>query len=172
LSASLLSETAKKNIELMAQAEERLHLNQTFWDRLGDRVARYFGSLWFIGAHAVIIGAWFVLNTEVIDGIEPFDPYPFAFLGLVIGIEFIALTSFVLMNQSVQTKRLEKWGHVTLQVSILTEQEVTKSLQLLSQICERLDIHHAAADWQSRELAQPTQLASLIDEIEKAHVDK
>ncbi len=168
MSSSPLPETAKKNIEVMAQVEQKLHLNRTAIDKLGDGIARFFGSLWFIAAHAVFLAIWFAINGEWIRELEPFDPYPFAFLGLIIGIEFIVLTSFVLMNQSVQTKRLEHWGHVNLQVCILTEQEVTKSIHLLHKICERLDLEDGGADQESKDLSQPTHLTSMVEEIEKA----
>ena len=168
MSSSLLPETAKKNIEVIAQVEQKLQLSRTAIDRLGDAIARFFGSLWFIAAHAVFLVLWFAINSEWVPELKPFDPYPFAFLGLIIGIEFIVLTSFVLMNQSVQTKRLEHWGHVTLQVCLLTEQEVTKSIQLLHKICERLDIENGGVDEESKELSKPTHLTSMVEEIEKA----
>jgi len=164
----VLSDAAKKNVEAIAQLEQQLHGRRSRVEKIGDQIARYFGSLWFIAAHAVFFTAWVVANARVVPGVEAFDPYPFPFLGFVVGIEFIFLTTFVLMNQKLQSKRQEHWGHLTLQVALLTEQEVTKSMQMLHLICQDLGLENPAADAESKDLAQPTPLAELVEEIEKA----
>src|SRR5690348_5572917 len=115
MSSASLSRTARKNIGIIAQAEQRLLGRRSRVERLGDAIARFFGSLIFILAHALFFITWIVLNLGVIAGVQPFDPYPFPFLGFVVSIEFIFLTTFVLMNQNLQSRRQEQWAHVTLQ---------------------------------------------------------
>lgn len=166
--SSSLPESAKKNVEAIAHLEQQLNGRRSRVEKIGDGIARYFGSLGFIAAHAVFFSTWIVANFGVVPGVAAFDPYPFPFLGFVIGIEFIFLTTFVLMNQNLQSKRQEHWGHLTLQVALLTEQEVTKNMQMLHLICQRLGLENPAADAESKDLAQPTPLAELVEEIEKA----
>jgi len=166
--SSSLSDSAKKNVEAIARLEQQLHGRRSRVEKIGNRIAQYFGSLWFIFAHAVFFTAWVVANLQIVPGVEAFDPYPFSFLGFVVGIEFIFLTTFVLMNQNLQSKRQEHWGHLALQVALLTEQEVTKSMQMLHLICQRLGLENPASDQESKDLAQPTPLAELVQEIEKA----
>lgn len=168
MSSKPLSPTAKKNIEAIAQVEQELLGRRSRVERIGDRIARFFGSLWFIAAHALFFAAWILLNVRVLLGVESFDPYPFPFLGLIVGIEFIFLTTFVLMNQSLQSKRQEQWGHLTLQVALLTEQEVTKTLQMLHLICQELGLENPSTDQESKDLAQETTVTTLVEEIEKA----
>lgn len=163
-----LSSTARKNIEAIAQVEQQLHERRSRVEKVGDWIARFFGSLWFIAAHVVFFAVWIVLNVRLLPGVEAFDPYPFPFLGLVVGIEFIFLTTFVLMNQNLQSKRQEQWGHLTLQVTMLTEQEVTKALQMLHLICQELGLEKPSADQESKDLAQATPVTALVEEIEKA----
>ena len=161
-----LSATAKKNIEAIAQVEQELLGRRSRVEKLGDGIARFFGSLWFIAAHAVFFTIWILLNVRVLPGVEAFDPYPFPFLGFIVGIEFIFLTTFVLMNQNLQSKRQEQWGHLTLQVAMLTEQEVTNNMRMLHLICQHLGLEKA--DQESRDLAQATPVTALVEEIEKA----
>jgi len=163
-----LPDSAKKNVEAIAQLEQQLHGRRSRVEKIGDRIARYFGSLWFIAAHAVFFTAWVVANSRVLSGVDAFDSYPFPFLGFIVGIEFIFMTTFVLMNQNLQSKRQEHWGHLTLQVALLTEQEVTKSMQMLHLICQHLELETASTDVESKALAQPTSLSELVEEIEKA----
>ena len=168
MSSAPLSSTAKKNVEAIAQVEQQLHGRRTRVEKIGDRIARFFGSLWFIAAHVVVLAAWIVLNVWAVPGVGAFDPYPFPFLGLVVGVEFIFLTTFVLMNQNLQSRRQEKWEHLTLQVALLTEQEVTKNMQMLHLICRELGLEKPSADQESQDLAQMTPVMALVDEIEKA----
>ena len=162
-----LPTTAKKNIEAIALVEQQLHGSRSRVEKVGDAVARFFGSLWFIAAHVVVFSAWIASNLAVVPGVAAFDPYPFPFLGFVVGVEFIFLTTFVLMNQSLQSRRQERWGHLTLQVCLLTEQEVTKSLQMLHLICDRLGLETPSADTESKDLARATPVGALLEEIEK-----
>jgi len=168
MSSASLPTTAKKNVETIASVEQELRNRRTRVEAIGDWVAGFFGSLRFLAAHGLLITVWIVLNTWLLQGARAFDPYPFPLLGVVIGVEFIFLTTFVLMNQRLQLKRQEQWSHLTLQVCLLTEQEVTKNLQMLQQICHRLGLETLGPDRESSELARRTPVTALAAEIEKA----
>lgn len=159
---------ARKNVEAIARVEQALARRGSPVERLGDGVARFFGSLWFIAAHAVVIVAWVWWNVGRPPGAPGFDPYPFPLLGTVVSVEFIVLTAFVLMNQAAEARREEHWGHLTLQVNLLAEQEMTKVLQTLDLVCRKLGVEPPTADPEAGELARPTEVAALAEEIEKA----
>ena len=160
--------TAKRNIAAIAQLEQQLLAQRSPAERVGGAVARFFGSLRFILAQIFFLVAWIVANTEKIVGIPPFDPYPFLLLSLIVGIEFIFLTTFVLMNQTHQMRRAEQWSHLHLQLSMLTEQEVTKNMQMLRTVCEELGLIKLTGDQEVSELTQNTAISALANEIEKA----
>ena len=168
MSSAPLPSTARKNVEAIALLEQQLHGRRSRAEKAGDRIARFFGSLGFVAAHVVVFTAWIASNVSAIPGVPAFDPYPFPFLGFLVGIEFIFLTTFVLINQNLQSKRQEQWGHLTLQVCLLTEQEVTKTMQMLHLICRHLKLEDAAADHEANDLARATPVAELVAEIEKA----
>ena len=160
-----LSPTAKKNVETIAKVEQQLVGRRTRMDRIGDAIARFFGTLRFVIAHAVFIAVWFVLNLGLVPGVQPFDPYPFPFLGLIVGIEFIFLTTFVLMNQNLQSRREAQWAHLNLQLEMLAEHEVTKNMQMLHLICKHLGLGGPIGDHEVKELAQATPVTTLVEEI-------
>lgn len=159
-----LPRVAKRNIAAMSEVEQKLLSRRPTLERVGDAVAHFFGSVWFIAAQIIVIAGWIEWNLFR----RPFDPYPFPLLSLVIDVEFLLLTTFVLMNQKHQSRRNEHWAHLDLQISMLTEQEVTKNLQLLDRICKHLSCGGAADDPQVAELSKPTPLAEFVGEIEKA----
>jgi uncharacterized membrane protein len=163
-----LPPSAKRNIETIAQVEQALLRKRTFIERIGERVAHFFGSLLFIAAHVFLISFWIMINTGTFVRIAPFDPFPFSFLSLIVGIEFIFLTTCVLLNQKYQIRREEQWAHLHLQLSILTEQEATKIMQMLSTISRKLGIHDALTDAELSELAKPTSVKAFVGEIEKS----
>ena len=92
----------------------------------------------------------------------------FPFLSLIVGIEFIFLTTCVLINQKHQMRRAEQWSHLHLQLSMLTEQEVTKNMQILHMVCQKLELETPTHDQEVSELSQDTEVTALVDEIEKA----
>ena len=165
MSSPTLSATAKKNVETIAKVEQQLAGQRTRMDRIGDAIARFFGTLRFIVAHAVFITVWFVLNLGLFSGVQPFDPYPFPFLGLIVGIEFIFLTTFVLMNQNLQSRREAQWAHLNLQLAMLAEHEVTKNMQMLHLICKHLGLEEPTGDRELKELTQATPVTTLVEEI-------
>ena len=163
-----LSATAKRNVETIADVEQQLLRRRPLLERLGETIAHFFGSLRFIAAHTCLISLWIRWNTAGYHSALPFDPYPFPLLSLAIGVEFILLTTFVLMNQKHQSLRNEHWAHLHLQLSMLTEQEVTKNLQLLNAICHHMGINSPSRDRQVAELVKPTPVPEMVIAIELA----
>ena len=166
--AAILPTTAKRNVELITQAEEQLLRGRPRAERLGEWVASFFGSFRFIAAHVAVFAGWMLYNAGVVPGVRPFDPYPFNFLALLVGVEFILLTTFVLMNQERQMRRSEQWAHLTLQTCLLAEQEGTKNMEMLRLVCHQLGLDKPAGDLEVKELAQATDVAALVEEIGKA----
>jgi uncharacterized membrane protein len=97
--------------------------------RDGQRSLRSRPLGWFTG--------WLVINTGHLFRFKPFDPYPFSFLTLVVSLEAIFLTVFVLMSQNRMARQADKRAHLDLQVDLLAEQELTVILYLLRAICQQ-----------------------------------
>jgi len=162
-----LPTTAMKNVEAIALVEQELHGRRSRVERTGEIVARFFGSLRFVAAHALFIAVWIPGNSGLFP-LRPFDPYPFPFLSLIVGVEFIFLTTFVLMNQRDQSRRQEHWAHLNLQLSMLTEHEVTMNLQMLQRLCRRFGLGDTAVDEEVEELAKATPVETLVKAIEQS----
>jgi uncharacterized membrane protein len=159
----------RRNIESITQLEQAFEQQRTTVDVISDVVTRFTGSIRFILAHAVVFTAWILLNTLVLPESDRFDPYPFGFLGLVVSLEAIFLSTFVLMSQNRQNRMADQWAHVDLQVSLLAEQETTKMLQMLQRIYDYLGLEKEARhDRELKELAEATQVERLVEELAKA----
>ena len=86
----------RKNIRAIAELEQRALHERSAADRLSDEISRATGSGRFALFHVGWFGGWFLINSGLISAIEPFDPYPFSFLTLVVSLEAIFLSVFVL----------------------------------------------------------------------------
>lgn len=89
--------------------------------RFGD----FSGSVGFVFLHVVWFIAWFLINTGVIPGMKRFDPYPFILLAMVVSVEGVLLSTFVLMKQNRMQRQSDTRDHINLQIDLLAEKEVT-----------------------------------------------
>jgi uncharacterized membrane protein len=157
--------TARKNVAAICQIEEDALRARTLGERLGDTIARHAGRVWFIAVHAVWFGIWIMANTDLLP-VRAFDPFPFQFLTLVVSLEAIFLSLFILMSQNRAQRQADARAHLDLQINLLAEQEATKMLQLLQRLC----IHHGVApadDPELQYLQNPTEPSELLDDLKK-----
>jgi len=75
---------------------------QTFGQRVADRVAAFGGSWTFIGLFGAVILVWMALNTELR---RPFDAYPFILLNLVLSCLAALQAPVIMMSQNRQAAK-------------------------------------------------------------------
>jgi uncharacterized membrane protein len=160
---------ARRNIEAVVRLEQEVLLRRSRLDRASDAISAFVGSIRFVLAHALAIAAWVAVNAGAVPGVLPFDPYPFALLNLTLAAEAVLFSTFVLMSQNRQSHQANRRAHLDLQVSLLAEQEATRTLQMLRQICDRLGLEQAAGDTELHELTQATHVSVLAQGLSDAH---
>jgi uncharacterized membrane protein len=158
-----ISQTARKNLESVAQIEQEFDRQLSRLDRVSDAITRVAGSLPFILGHALALTAWITFNVFFI----PIDPFPFSFVSLAVAVEAFFLTTFILMSQNRQARRADHWAHLHLQIGILAEQEATKMLQLLRELCDHVGLDRARQDKELKELIETTEVSVLAEELKK-----
>ena len=160
-------DSVRANIKTVAELERNFERRRSFPDLLADLIGGFTGSLWFVAIHAAIFTLWFLVNTGVLPLCRRFDPYPFILLAMIVSVEGVLLSTFVLMKQNRMQQRSDARDHLNLQIDLLAEKEATKALQLLRAICKRLDIPEAELDDELRELADTTAVDTLAESIQK-----
>jgi uncharacterized membrane protein len=154
-----------ENIATIVKLEEQFSQNRTTIERIGDAVGSFAGSMSFVALHVVFFLLWFLVNTKFVPGLPTFDPYPFTLLGMVVSVEAVLLSTFVLMKQNREGKRAEHRQQLTLQIDLLAEQEATKTLQLLNRVCQHLGIEDVSHDPEVKDLSQNTAVHEIADEL-------
>jgi len=125
-------------------------------ERTADALTAFAGSTPFLLLHVAWFCIWIPWNSGLLRtfGLRPFDPYPFGFLTMVVSLEAIFLSIFVLMAQSRESAIAELREEVTLQVNLRMEEEVTKTLQLVAGLYARLG-HQIGEDADLRDMLRP-----------------
>lgn len=110
---------------------------RTISEKIADGIAKYSGSLTFLAFNIIWFLFWILINLGVIPGVKAFDPYPFGLLTMIVSLEAIILATFVLIAQNRQDQVDDLREEVDLQVDIITEQELTKLLRILTIFLEK-----------------------------------
>ncbi len=89
------------------------HLRRRNEQRAADAITAFSGTMTFVLLHMVWFGFWIIYNTTAS---HPFDRFPFGLLTLIVSLEAIFLSTFVLMSQNESAKRdaeRERNDHLT-----------------------------------------------------------
>lgn len=156
------AQPAERNVRVIAELEQRALADRSPADRLSDAINRVTGSAVFAAGNVVLFTVWMSVNTGSVPGVEPFDPYPFSLLTLIVSLEAIFLAIFVLMSQNRMTRQVDRRTHLDLQVNLLAEQELTTMLQMLDAVCKKLQVDVEIPDKQLLE-TDVHKLASALE---------
>src|SRR5215213_4965432 len=133
---NLLRRRVSRNVNEIA--EEKLTVGQ----RIADVIAEFSGSIAFLLLNAAFFGIWLVWNA--LPSIA-FDPYPFGLLTMIVSLEAIFLSIFVLVSQNRQADKDRIRNELDYQVNLKAEVGVSTLLlkselltNTLDDIAERL----------------------------------
>ncbi len=170
-SPKTVEDLTRHNIETVSRLEEAILSKRTLSDKVADIIAGFCGSMAFVWVHILWFGGWIVGNT--ILPIKHLDPFPFQFLTLIVSLEAIFLTTFVMISQNRQGRASDRRNHLDLQINLLAEQENSKMLMMLDAIARKLEIDEDDPDVRVLEEAtEPEKLIEQIDDILANHAQQ
>jgi len=116
---------------------EEIEEHSTPLQRIADWIAWFSGSMPFL----ILNGAWFItwiaINTLPL-GIRPFDPYPFGLLTMIVSLEAIFLSCFVLVSQNRQAEKDRVRADIEYEVNVKAELEVAHLHEKTDRIYESM----------------------------------
>lgn len=124
----------------------------------------FVGSMRFVYLHLAIYGAWIVVNLGWVPGAPRFDP-TFVVLAMVASVEAIFISTFVLVSQNRMGAMAERRAELDLQISLLSEHEITRLLALTTEMARRMGIEAAERD-ELRQLAADVAPEAVLDRME------
>ena len=116
----------------------------TLWQRVSDRIATIAASHAFTLTHVAWFGIWVLTNVLGSAGILParfaFDPYPFGLLTLIVSLEAIFLSIFVLVSQNRQSERERVRTDIDHQVNVKAHLSIVDIVERLDRIEEAVSV--------------------------------
>ena len=160
-----LNSALRRNIDALRRRRAEEQAQASLEERLASAITRFTGSLVFVYVHAAVYGFWIVANLGWVAGVRPWDP-TFVILAMVASVEAIFLSTFILITQNRMAGAADRRAELDLQVSLLAEAEITKLVELVSMIAERMDLP-TAEQQEIEEMKQRVAPEEVLDAIEE-----
>lgn len=163
VSPSKQSETTNIDMIVRFEAEEEKRVSHI--NRFSEAIAGFAGTNAFVVTQIGIVVFWVLVNAGALQPIPAFDPFPFPLLSVMLALEAVLLTSFVLIRQNRMSLRADQRSHLDLQINLLAEKEVTKVIQLLQGMSRKMGIEEDITDAETKELSKDTEVEGLAREL-------
>ena len=75
---------AQENVKTVSHLEREALRTRSLAERISDVLTKAIGSLTSITLHAGWFAVWIAINSAIIPGVAPFDPFPFGVLTLIV----------------------------------------------------------------------------------------
>jgi uncharacterized membrane protein len=162
-----LSKVIERNIRTIIHLRTKAERERSPQDRIADNITSFSGRMVFVYVHIFWFGIWILLNTGWFR-VPVFDPFPYGLLTMIVSLEAIFLSTFVLISQNRMGEETERRADLDLHIGLLTEHELTRVLQMLDIIQDKLGIvDHENSDL--ADLEMETKPEDVLAEIERLH---
>ena len=110
--------------------------------KFADKITEYAGTVSFFLLHVFWFAIWVLANTGYFGPKYAFDPYPFGLLTMIVSLEAIFLSTFILMSQNVASKKSEMRAEHEYQVNLETEKNVAEILAMVKEVRKENEFKH------------------------------
>lgn len=116
---------------------ELFHEQLSFGQRLADKISSFGGSWTFIIIFLTILVSWMVVNSFFLASPkEPFDPYPYILLNLMLSTIAALQAPVIMMSQNRHTQKDRLDITENYKVSLKTDLEITRLHQKIDELTE------------------------------------
>lgn len=166
----MANETVQSSRRIIKSLKAKADAKRSFSEKTADFLTAIFGSIPFLLINAILFLFWIIANLDLIPGIKPFDAYPFGLLTMIVSLEAIFLSVFVLISQNRASKVDDLREEIDLQVDIITEQELTKLMIMVNRLLEKQGID-TSKDEELQQMLKPTNMEKIERTLEKQVID-
>jgi uncharacterized membrane protein len=157
-----------QNIETILAFYKREEQKMSDSQRVLEIASGFAGRPLFLGCILLLIALWILANVLAHQlGLAALDPPPFFWLQGMVSLGALITTTVVLIKQNRLAKLEERRAHLELQVNLLTEQKVTKLINLIEELRRDLPMVKDRDDPEAVALQQstnPEQVLAALDE--------
>jgi uncharacterized membrane protein len=159
-----MAKVVERNISALLERRKQEEDKKTSEERIADKITRFTGSMLFVYIHLTLFGIWILWNSGLFN-VPMFDP-SYVVLAMFASVEAIFLSTFVLISQNRMNLQADKRAELDLQISLLTEHEVTRLISMVDAIAEKIGVNNPHQE-EIEELAKDVLPEKVIDTMEK-----
>ncbi|HYD47629.1 MAG TPA: DUF1003 domain-containing protein [Terriglobales bacterium] len=159
-----IDQVLESNIELLLERRRREDRERRLRDRISDTITSFAGSMTFVYLHLLLFGTWIGASQGWLP-LPRFDP-TLVTLAMFASVEAIFLSTFVLITQNRMNQAADRRADLDLQVSLLSEHEITRILTLVRAIASHLSLPEAH-DASTTSLLRDVGPDEVLDTIER-----
>jgi uncharacterized membrane protein len=160
-----LTPVLERNIHALVERRKREQADASVQQKAADAITSFTGSMQFVYLHLFAFGFWIAANVRWIPGISPWDE-SFVVLAMIASVEAIFLSTFVLISQNRMAAEADRRAELDLQISLLTEHEITKMVALLNKMAPKMEID-PRKNGELQEAAADIAPERVLDKIEE-----
>ncbi|MEU0434022.1 DUF1003 domain-containing protein [Streptomyces sp. NPDC006290] len=90
-------------------------------DRIADAITTFAGTMLFVYIHAAWFTGWIACNEGLFGESAIWDPYPFGLLTMIVSLEAIFLSTFVMVSQNRQGIREKVRADLDFETNVRSE---------------------------------------------------
>jgi uncharacterized membrane protein len=90
-------------------------------DRAADSITNFAGSMRFVYLHSAWFAVWIIINVGAFGAALIFDKFPFGLLTMIVSLEAIFLSTFVMISQNRQAARADVRSRLDFETNIRSE---------------------------------------------------
>ena len=165
-----LDQVLDRNIQALIDLRKKIASQRRPQDRVTDAIAAFAGSIYFVYVHLAILVIWALWNLGWL-GLRPFDPFPFTLLPSIASVEAIFLSTLLMINQNRMQTLEERREDLDLQVSLLTEHEITRLIRITDLIAQHIGIDASEAGANLKEMKKDVPATKVLERIDVVERD-
>jgi uncharacterized membrane protein len=123
-------------------------------DKIADEMTRFAGSMKFVYVHTLWFAVWIIINLGVLGLGLAFDKFPFGLLTLIVSLEAIFLSTFVMISQNRQAKAAEVRSELDYETNVKAEQEIELIMTALERIASKQGVDISDLVFQHKRVRQ------------------
>lgn len=108
-----------------------------FEDKLADGITKFAGNMKFVWFHTLWFGSWIAAGLGAFGPDYQFDAYPFGLLTMVVSLEAIFLSTFVMISQNRSSEKSEIRAQLDYETDLQAEREIGIIMRTLARIAEK-----------------------------------
>ncbi|MFI4891292.1 MAG: DUF1003 domain-containing protein [Steroidobacterales bacterium] len=160
--------STRENIVAVAGFSNQEAARISRWQNAIERISAFCGSAAYFGAVISFIVLWAGANAWAARrGWYVPDAPPFPWLQGMVSSNALLLTIAVLIRQNRMVRLAEHHAHLDLQINILTEQKVSKVLQMVDELRRELPALRGRPNAEVTALTTPADTGAILEAVKE-----